>query len=275
MTERGFYPLPPAQPDLPAPASKEKPAASEATGDLYIDTGPALPESYDLDMIRLLVQDPYRVYVFWELTETGLARARRRGSLLGFNDGQTVVMVTRPRDASRMPIEVGGSRDWWLVADPDTEYRAEIGVMFGDHFFTIAASNKVRTPRVTVAEADVPVQLLPAGEEKKQADLIRASGYEPVTAGQVRERIRERRALTPRERTFIDQLPADLRETVFAESPKLLPESLRRIVLALPRFIMLGSERVMIPQSLLEWLAWPAVPGEWPTSPTKGVGNAL
>ncbi|MBI2837590.1 MAG: DUF4912 domain-containing protein [Acidobacteria bacterium] len=266
--EKGFYPLP----AVPPPLEQLKPLEVEPVEPepgVYLDTGPELPETYDLDIVRLLVQDPYRIYVFWELSGKGSDRARNKAKLMGFVDGKLSLQITRFSDGNKTLLDVEGGKDWWLLGDPGTEYMAEVGFAFNGVFFTIATSNRVRTPPVTLAEADTIAPPTPAQEELA-VEVLKASGYEPVTIAEVREqvteRVREKRELTPRERIFIERLPQDLKEAVLAQPTAVTPESLRRIVWAMPRFLMLGSERVQVPQSLLEWLAWPGLPLEWPTS---------
>ncbi|MEW6365507.1 MAG: DUF4912 domain-containing protein [Acidobacteriota bacterium] len=244
---------------------KLSPAQPEAKEE-YVDTGLPLPESYQLDMIRMLVHDPYRVFIFWELSGMGLERAARRAEQLGFTGGQLTLQVTRVASKSRVQFDVGVAREWWLIVEPDTEYMAEIGLAFDDHFFAVATSNRVRTPRVSLADFEMAP---PPAEESRAADVIRASGFEPATAEQIREKIREKRELTPREKVVLGLLPPEIREALVAEGTP--SEVLRKVVWAAPRFMIVGSERLQLPASILEWLAWPWVPlaeGR-PTSPPQ------
>src|SRR5687768_9049350 len=41
----------------------------KASQGIYIDTGLPIPESYDVDTIRALVQDPFHIWVYWEMRE--------------------------------------------------------------------------------------------------------------------------------------------------------------------------------------------------------------
>lgn len=261
MKEKGFYPLPPV-PEEPKVPETEPPQSG------YVDTGPPLPEHYDVDMVRMLVQDPSHIYIFWELSGKGSKRVQARARRMGFNAGRLALQITRLSDHTKSVQEIGSAPDWWLLAEPGVEYQAEVGFVFDDAFFTVVTSNRVQTPPITLAEPEA--ELPPSSEEtERAAEVLKASGFEPVTVGQIRERVQGRRDLTPRERIFVEKLPTELKELVLGEQEKASPEMLRRIVWAMPRVLMVGSELVQVPQTLLEWLAWPGMPLEWPTSQTK------
>jgi len=262
MEEKGLFP-----PVLSGHSDDDRRAAgSQERVPGPMEEGPPLPDGYDIDMVRMLVQDPYRIYVFWELSEAGADRARRRAGQLGLRDGALALQVTRLSDQSTMAFPVGVAREWWLMAEPDTGYLAEIGMSFGEHFFTIATSNRVRTPRVVLAEFE-PVPVGTPAEEERSEEVLRASGFRPVTVESVREQLQPgEREPTPRERTFLDMLPADARAMLLEPTPDLPPAALKRVLWAVPRFTTMGSERGSQAENLLESISWPFQPTGWPSS---------
>ncbi len=265
MEDRGFFPA-----ESPDHASAESATtASESNKNIFIDNGLPLPQGYDVDMIRMLVQDPYRIYLFWELSGPGSERTGQKASQLGFKNGQIALQITRIATRDTFIFLVGPALEWWLLAEPDTEYIAEIGIAIDGHFFTIATSNRVRTPRVTLAEFE-PIYAASPAEEKRAEEVLRASGFREVTVKDVRQQLQPgEREPTARERLFLEKLPADIREALLATNATIAPETLKRVIWAAPRFVISGSEREEFLESLIQMLNWPELPLGWPSSIMK------
>src|SRR5437660_1365063 len=45
--------------------------------EIYIDQGLPIPDSYDVDTIRALVQDPFHIWVYWELKDRVFTSLKR------------------------------------------------------------------------------------------------------------------------------------------------------------------------------------------------------
>ena len=71
------------------PESNESQLTPEAKVDqLFVDEGPSLPQTCDLDMIRAIVQDPFRIFVYWEISAqciTALTQSFSPQDAGGFN----------------------------------------------------------------------------------------------------------------------------------------------------------------------------------------------
>ncbi len=118
--------------------------------DIYIDHGPPLPDKYGVDKIRLLVQDPNTITAQWELT--GGTRER----IVADNNPDRLQFKLRLTDITRNQSLVQDADpfadNWWFKAEPDTDYRVEIGISLGANNYWIARSNIVRTPRNAVSD---------------------------------------------------------------------------------------------------------------------------
>ncbi len=143
------------RPSGPPPASQAKPG-------LFIDWGPALPESYGLPRILALVRDPRAYFATWEEGDTLRARDLTSGA-------------TEEHAVSR----VGGR---YFEGVPEHEYEVEL-LSAGRR---VALSNRIRLPRFDPAAAVDPEWVPTEG----QAEILRAlrGALEPLVAGESEER---------------------------------------------------------------------------------------
>jgi hypothetical protein len=114
------------------------------------------------DRLVLMVRDAYWLHAYWEVSRHSVVRAKAAMAerwhtckpvlrlfhveSSGANSGERVA-----RD-----IEIhGGVKNWYIdVADPPESYRVELGYLATDgHFFAIARSNTVKTPRPGSSDA--------------------------------------------------------------------------------------------------------------------------
>lgn len=108
------------------------------------------------DRLVLFVRDPYWLQAYWELTSTGVQRAKAALA----EDWHVAVPVLRllvnPEDgvtgaSEQVAREIkihGGVNNWYIdVTDPPQTFRAVIGYLApGNRFHSIAYSNVVHTP---------------------------------------------------------------------------------------------------------------------------------
>ena len=118
----------------------------------FIDRGLPLPETYDVDIIRAMLQDPFRIFIYWEVRDRSLRALTR---YFAPEDAQTF------RTTLKL-IEIGGGHEvffdvdykgrYWLQVFPGREYEFEIGVRSPVHgYISLVRSNRVQTPRGTVS----------------------------------------------------------------------------------------------------------------------------
>jgi len=117
----------------------------------YVDRGAPIPLHYGQDCVTALVRDPNCLHIFWEL------EGPRRGQIMErhgdvFTDASWVLRLHADGDGTQdIPIVVDGC-NWYLSVAEDRSYRVEIGIIArGGRFISIAASTRVRTPRMDVS----------------------------------------------------------------------------------------------------------------------------
>lgn len=125
--------------------------------EIVVDPGLPIPEAYDTDVISALVQDPFRLYVYWEARPDTLSSISRLFSSEEAKTFRPVVRVTdrKSGEETYYPVKYPGS-DWFSVF-PDRTYVVEFGVYspeFG--FIRLMGAPEVTTPRGTVAPEIAP-----------------------------------------------------------------------------------------------------------------------
>jgi len=136
----------------------DSPVISAAPADRgHTEGGPpgpdqTFPEGYDVDIVRVMLQDPFRVFVYWHVREESINALTRYFSpddVSGFSIVLRLIETTGPAEAF---FGVGRQGRYWLTVYPDREYEFEIGVRSPIHgYISLIRSNRVRTPRGTVS----------------------------------------------------------------------------------------------------------------------------
>lgn len=148
-------------------------------GSLFLDWGLPIPDLYHQNYLRLMVQDPYRLFAYWELSDFLNERffppgtpADRRNHL--------VLLLHDLHDVSKIPLSVGAAREWWLHVRPGKMYRTTLEVRYPDgRMETLLSSNEVTTPRDTVSWPLESTDLLNE-ENMRYLKLLSFSGADPV-----------------------------------------------------------------------------------------------
>ena len=134
------------------PSEEQKVEESKYTvpQEVYLDHGPPLPDKYGVDKIRLLIQDPNTIAAQWELTGGAHERIAAGGNPDRPQYKLRLTDITRNRSLIQ---DIDPFADnWWFKAEPDTDYRIEIGISMGANIYWIARSNIAHTPRNTVSD---------------------------------------------------------------------------------------------------------------------------
>lgn len=132
------------------------------TRDLAAKAPPDLPGGYGKDRIVCMVRDPYWLHCYWELTRQAIQRAEAAlaQEWHGARPILRLVDVTHPDTSSAAEsvlkdIDIhGGCNNWYIeVSQPPRSYRVDIGYLsrYG-HFYALARSNVVTTPRAGVSD---------------------------------------------------------------------------------------------------------------------------
>ena len=171
------------RPQAEAAAAGEPTATASTTppvdAEPFIDLGLPIPDSYNTDILRAMIQDPFRVFIYWEVRDENLNALT---SYFAPAEVQTFRTVLKLRDMtggqeSYFPVSSRGR--YWMMVFPDRVYEFEMGVRSPLHgYITLLRSNVVQTPRGTVSpvtadEAEYrlePVEFL---------DVMEKSGFGP------------------------------------------------------------------------------------------------
>ncbi|MFN2453750.1 MAG: DUF4912 domain-containing protein [Pyrinomonadaceae bacterium] len=129
------------------------PSVSETLAALSVDE--PLPETPPANRIRLLVQSPGKLYLYWELARDPFATLRRIMSDDQAADYRLAVrltnLFTRTETLQGANAE---SRAHWFTVQAGYEYKAEVGLFAPNRaFIRLLTSNTVRTPRAGISHA--------------------------------------------------------------------------------------------------------------------------
>ncbi|MCI0490770.1 MAG: DUF4912 domain-containing protein [Blastocatellia bacterium] len=143
----------------------------------FIDPGLPIPDKYDVDMVRAMIQDPFRLYVYWEVRDRpgeSLARYFSPEDVMAFQLALRLIDLDEHREAF-FEAERCGNR--WVTVFPDRRYEFEIGVRSPVHgYIALVHSNRLRTPRSTIStEAPIEDEYKPGAAEF--AEVMKASGF--------------------------------------------------------------------------------------------------
>lgn len=215
----------------PPPDIRETPTFLSALpeGPADVDAPPQLaplPDEYETDAIAALVQDPFRMFVYWEARPETV---RSVESLFSPEEAATfrpVLRVTERETETETyyPAPYRGSE--WFSVFPDRTYLVEFGVhspQFG--FIRLMSAPEKRTPRGTVAP-ETPPQPEYRISQTRFRRTLEVSGFRPNGGALPRERLQEWFAPSVAEAVFAagDGLP------LAAEQVGRLPDSVRDVV---------------------------------------------
>jgi Domain of unknown function (DUF4912) len=113
-----------------------------------IDTGLPIPAHYDIDMMHALVQDPFRLFVYWQLKDNPFDRLHRIFPENEIGNFHTSLKLIDETNNIAVYFDAAFARDYWFSVFPDRQYRVELGLrspVFG--FIKLLSSQSVLTPR--------------------------------------------------------------------------------------------------------------------------------
>ena len=234
---------------LTAPAPPE-PTAEVLDKLAALSVDEPLPESYPSDLIRLLVQSPYRAYLYWNHARDPFDTLRRAFGVQDASSYKVFVRLTDADSGEEHDFEASPfARNFWFNVRPGRRYRAAVGLgSAGRPFIRLLTSAPVSTPRVAVSHVvdDTPEFRAPAAEF---ARVLNEAGYASdaleVTLEAVDEATRDEttRSLT--------------REVIGAEAPAAdhdLMNELRALLAALTFGVPLESLLALLSPQLAAWL---------------------
>jgi len=151
----------------------------EPSQEIFIDEGLPIPDAYDVDLVRVLVQDPFCIYIYWELRQATLNGLRTIFSTDDFAGFKIVLRLIELRGNHEAFFEVGAKGDYWMGVYPDRRYQVEIGARSPKHgYVKFIGSNIVETPRGTVS-VEVAEDSRYRVDQAEFIDVLEASGFGP------------------------------------------------------------------------------------------------
>lgn len=123
-------------------------AEEEIPAEPIIDTGLPIPSHYDFDMMRALVQDPFRLYVYWQLRDNPFDKLRKIFPANSVNTFKTVIRLIDESNGIAVIYDAPFTREFWFSVFPDRTYRIEVGLRSPYYgYIKLLSSQSVTTPR--------------------------------------------------------------------------------------------------------------------------------
>lgn len=108
-----------------------------------------LPNKYDRTVVRLLVQSPTRIFVYWEVSEDSIKSFESSNKDYAHSTPTLKVKNVTMNYSYNIPIDPFTNNYYIDVKDPDCEYQVELGRISNGNFTNIYTSNSAKVPRST------------------------------------------------------------------------------------------------------------------------------
>jgi hypothetical protein len=157
--------------------------------EIYIDQGLPIPEAYEADTIRALVQDPFHLWVYWEVRERTFTRLQKIFPEQIAATFYPALKITELKLGHTTFIGIDRRGSYWLSVFPDRRYRIEVGLRSHERgYIRLLEADEIGTPRGTVSMelADDPEYQI---SNRDFAELLRVSGFASFTGMLGPERI--------------------------------------------------------------------------------------
>jgi hypothetical protein len=163
--------------DTSGQSVQSQPSAEANADRVFIDQGPPVPESYDIDIIRAMVQDPFHLFVYWEISEQSIKTLNQYFSAAAeaaFQITLKLIEIDGPEQAS---FDVDRQGSHWMIVLPDREYEFEMGVRSSVRgYISLMRSNRVRTPNGTISPV-APNEAEYRSSPQEFTEVLEASGF--------------------------------------------------------------------------------------------------
>ncbi|MGE0883708.1 MAG: DUF4912 domain-containing protein [Blastocatellales bacterium] len=138
--------------DVPAQTDAEEVLETELVdeppAEPVADTGLPIPSHYDFDMMRAMCQDPFRLFVYWQLKDDPFDRLRKifPGPVVG--TFHTVLKLIDETNNISVFFNAAYAQEYWFSVFPDRRYRVELGLHSAIHgYVKLLSSQSTQTPR--------------------------------------------------------------------------------------------------------------------------------
>jgi hypothetical protein len=219
-----------------------------------------IPDSYRIDVVRALVQDPFHLLVYWELRDDSLEAIHDLFPNNGAGFRPTMRLVDYS-DGFEAYVNIPTAGKYWFGTLPGHRYRVDVGarsVQYG--FVPIVRSNFVETPRGTVSpelDADPDYRV----DTPRFVRLLSATGFatDEVIA-EVARTEQERETGMPAAEVAPSHTPPPYIADAFAK----LPDAVRRTAARISLGGTITIEEILaMPEGIRELLLTLARAGEF------------
>lgn len=133
-----------------------------------------LPSKYNKTVVRLLVQSPTRMFVFWEVSDESIKNFNAHNAK--YSDSVPILKIKNMTMNYSYDMEIDPfTNNYYIeVKDPDCVYEVELGRKYKNDFINIYTSNTAKIPR----SSPVPIGL---SEEVIYRNCIRLTTTEKFT----------------------------------------------------------------------------------------------
>jgi hypothetical protein len=119
-----------------------------------VDVGPDLPASYGNSRLQLMVQDPYWIYAYWEVTEALRESALSTIPREDWDLFQMVIRLYKLKENQSRWLDAGTVSNWWFNVPPAGEYQVRLEFYSPEYgHIPLLSSNTVCTPEVTLVSS--------------------------------------------------------------------------------------------------------------------------
>ena len=138
----------PFEPILAPDEAPAEPLEEEIPAEPIADTGLPIPSRYDFDMMRAMVQDPFRIFVYWQLKDDPFERARKIFPAESANGFHTTLRLIDETSNISVFFDAAFAREYWFNVFPERTYRVEMGLSSPRYgYIKLLNSQPVTTPR--------------------------------------------------------------------------------------------------------------------------------
>lgn len=198
--------------------SDAAPLTNQEAAETTPDFGLPIPEHYDFDMMQALCQDPFRLFVYWQLKNSPFDRLQKifpASEIVNFHSVLKLVDETTNISAF---FNAAFTNEYWFSVFPDRRYRVELGVRSQRYgYIKLLTSQAVQTPRGGPSDQAAPEEHYHI-ETDDFLGVLRDSHLVPERAFTIEE-------LLP----GAGDVPAGVRNTIWES----FPASFRRLIHAI------------------------------------------
>ena len=124
-----------------------------------LEEGETLPDRYGIDRLQLMIQSPFRVFAYWEVTPERLQEALAPFPQEDQNSFRIILKWIEYGQGQYQAYDSGAASEWWFEARPGSRYRAEL-CLHSEEFgvIPVIGSNEVETPSDSIAETAAEIE---------------------------------------------------------------------------------------------------------------------